>query len=71
MNQKSEIRNQKSEIRNQVEFEGKSIDLMAARMLMDDDLCEKLHLTVDSEQEFFDAYLAAHLKKYGVDFVFN
>lgn len=43
----------------------------AARNLMDDDLCEQIHGTVDSEQEFADAYCEAHLAKYGAPFVVN
>lgn len=54
-----------------VTYNGKSIDLDAARNLMDDELCEKIHGTVDTEQEFMDAYAAAHLAKYGEEFVFN
>ena len=56
---------------NAVEFEGRTIDLDAARMLMDDDLCEAIHGTVETEQEFFDAYLKAHEAKYGEAFAFN
>ena len=56
---------------NAVEFEGRTIDLDAARMLMDDDLCEAIHETVETEQEFFDAYLKAHEAKYGEAFAFN
>lgn len=52
-------------------FEGRSIDLNAARVLMDDELCEAIHGTVETEQEFLDAYLQAHQEKYGVPFVFN
>lgn len=41
----------------------------AGRELMDDELCEQIHGTVDSEQEFADDYCAAHRAKYGSDFV--
>ena len=55
---------------NAVTYNGKTIDLDAARALMDDELCEAIHGTVDTEQEFMDAYAAAHAKKYGTEFVF-
>ena len=53
-----------------VAYNGKTIDLDAARMLMDDELCEAIHGTVETEQEFMDAYAAAHAEKYGAEFVF-
>lgn len=40
----------------------------AARNLMDDDLCEQIHGTVDTDQEFFDAYCKLHEQKYGEPF---
>lgn len=43
--------------------------ISAARELMDDELCEAIHGTVDSEQEFADDYCTAHRAKYGADFV--
>ena len=55
----------------EVTFEGRKIDLTAARELMDDDLCEQIHGTVDTDQQFLDAYLAAHEAKYGQPFSFN
>ena len=42
-----------------------------ARALMDEELCEAIHGTVDTEQEFADAYCAAHLAKHGETFVVN
>ncbi len=54
-----------------VTFNGREIDMDAARMLMDDDLCEAIHGTVDTDQEFFDAYLEAHQEKFGEPFAFN
>lgn len=42
-----------------------------ARNLMDDELAEQVHGTVDTEQEFADAYCSAHLQKFGTDFVVN
>ena len=53
---------------NAVTYNGKTIDLDAARMLMDDELCEATHGTVETEQEFLDAYAAAHAEKYGTEF---
>lgn len=47
---------------------GKELDLSVARALMDDDLCERLHCTVDTAQDFFDAYARAHEDHYGEDF---
>lgn len=41
----------------------------AARALMDDDLCDAIHGTTDSEQDFADAYCTAHRAKYGTDFI--
>ena len=55
---------------NAVTYNGKTIDLDAARMLMDEELCEAIHGTVETEQEFLDAYAAAHEAKYGTEFVF-
>ncbi len=52
-------------------YNGKTIDLDAARNLMDDELCEAIHGTVETEQEFMDAYAEAHAAKYGEDFIFN
>jgi len=46
-------------------------DIAIARNLMDDDLCEAIHGTVDTEQDFADAYTSAHLAKYGTEFVVN
>ena len=54
-----------------VMYFGEMIDLDAARMLMDDDLANEVHATVESDQEFMDEYSIAHAAKYGVDFVLN
>ena len=56
---------------NTVTFDDKKIDFDAARLLMDDDICDVIHDTVDTDQEFIDAYLAPHFAKYGSEFVFN
>ena len=45
--------------------------MAVARNLMDDDLCEQIHGTVDTDQEFFDAYVIAHAEKFGEAFVIN
>jgi hypothetical protein len=50
---------------------GEMIDLDAARVLMDDDLANEVHATVESDQEFMDKYAIAHAARYGVDFVLN
>lgn len=51
--------------------QGNQVDMQAARQLMDDDLCEQIHGTVETEQEFFDAYVKAHDEKFGEEFVVN
>lgn len=50
--------------------DGMPVNYFAAVELMDDDLREELHeqLSPCSNQEFFNAYLAAHEEKYGEDF---
>jgi hypothetical protein len=54
-----------------VNYNGKTINMDAARNLMDDELCEAVHGTVDTDQEFMDAYAKAHEEKYGVAFIFG
>lgn len=56
---------------SKVKFDDKEIDMAEARTLMDDEICEAIHGTVETEQEFMDAYAEAHAEKYGVDFVIN
>ena len=56
---------------NAVTYNGKTIDLDAARMVMDDEICESIHLKVETEQEFMDAYAKAHAEKFGEEFAFN
>ena len=53
-----------------VTYNGEIVDIDAARALMDDDICDSIHGSVDTEQEFIDAYAAAHIKKYGEEFIF-
>ena len=55
----------------QISYNDHEFDFDAARNLMDDDICEQIHGTVDTEQEFVDAYAARHLDKYGTEFVIN
>ncbi len=64
----SEQADQPSEL---VIINGQSIDFDAVRNLMDDEICEAIHGTVDTEQEFVDAYLVAHEQKFGAPFIFN
>lgn len=47
---------------------GTEIDFTAAATLMDDEIREEIAGTVDTEQEFFDAYCKAHEEKYGEEF---
>lgn len=54
-----------------VNYNGQVINLEAARMLMDDEICEQIHGTVETEQEFMDSYAAAHEEKFGEAFAFN
>lgn len=55
---------------NAVTYNNKTIDLDAARMMMDEAICESIHGTVYTEQEFIDAYAEAHKAKYGAEFAF-
>lgn len=55
----------------QIEINGQLFDMDAARQLMDEELCEAIHGTVKTEQEFADAYCKAHYAKYGDLFVIN
>jgi len=58
---------------NRVNHGGRRIDYDAAVELMNDDLRETLHSSQEwaGDQEFFDAYLAAHETRYGTLFVIN
>ena len=48
-----------------ININGTEINYGAAVMLMDDEIRESICGTVDSEQEFFNAYEKAHAEKYG------
>lgn len=52
-----------------ITINGKDCDMDVARNLMDDELCEAIHGTVETDQEFFEAYVKAHKDKFGEDFV--
>jgi hypothetical protein len=58
-------------VETMVRLDGQWVAMDVARNLMDDDLCEQIHGTVETEQEFLDAYLTAHRAKFGEDFVVN
>ena len=47
---------------------GVDIDFDAAVALMDEGLRDEIAGTVDTEQDFFDAYCKAHEAKYGAEF---
>ncbi len=53
-----------------VTLNSNTVDFDAATMLMDDELREKLHneMAPCTDQEFMDAYAAAHEEKYGEEF---
>lgn len=50
---------------------GKNYEIAVVRNYMDDELCEAIHGTVDTEQEFYDEYCRRHAEKYGEMFVFD
>lgn len=52
---------------------GNEVDFAAAVELMDDAVRESVHAEVApcTDQEFFDAYCAAHLDEFGEEFVPN
>jgi len=54
-----------------VVLHGRTIDFRAAVALMDDDIRDALHceLAPCSDQMFLDAYVAAHAKQFGEQFV--
>jgi hypothetical protein len=54
-----------------IEYKGKAFDMGAVRNLMDEELCEQIHGTVDTDQEFFDAYVKVHAEKFGEAFAIN
>lgn len=57
--------------RSIVELNGSMVDYEACVVFMDDDIREELHMKLApcTDQEFLDAYIDEHFKKYGVDFV--
>lgn len=50
---------------------GKTYDMAVVLGYMDDELCESIHGTVDTEQAFYDEYCRRHAEKYGDEFVFE
>jgi small nuclear ribonucleoprotein (snRNP)-like protein len=49
---------------------GRLVDYDAAVNLMDAELCEEIHARgIEDEQEYVDAYAAAHLQRFGEEFV--
>jgi hypothetical protein len=56
-----------------VMIDGQSVDFDSAVELMDADLREQIHANLSpcGEQDFVDAYCAAHLARFGVDFSVN
>ena len=58
-------------MKTKITYKGHEYDMDAARNLMDDDICEAIHGTVDTDQEFFNAYIKAHSEKFGEEFVIN
>ena len=50
-----------------INMNGTEINYEAAVELMDDEIREIICGTVDTEQEFFNAYEKAHAEKYGVE----
>lgn len=61
---------QESEM-SKIHYNGNEYDMDAARNLMDDEICNQIHGTVDTEQEFVDAYAEAHLEKFGEEWVMS
>lgn len=55
---------------NKIQYNNHEYDFDAAVNLMDDDIREALHSRREwaSDQDFFDAYVAAHAEKFGEDF---
>lgn len=53
---------------HRITHEGKSYDLREIRRRMDPDLAAGIQNATGSDQDFFNAYLIAHAKKYGEQF---
>ena len=67
---RADLEGSKMERKFVINAHGKEIDFDAAVNIMDDDLREKIHaeLAPCTDQEFFDAYAKAHLKKFSEEF---
>jgi hypothetical protein len=63
-----------TDMATQIILNSQTFDFDVAVNLMDDDIREELHSSLAgdvSEQEFLDAYAAAHAEKFGEAFVIN
>jgi len=47
-----------------ITLNGQTFDMDAVRNLMDDEICEQIHGTVETEQEFVDRYVELHAAKF-------
>lgn len=59
---------------SKITHNGQSFDFDAAVNLMDADLCDQIHSSIEdgtTDQQFFDLYAAAHAEKFGEEFVIN
>lgn len=58
---------------SKVKLNGREVHFSSAVALMDDDLREDLHsqMAPCGDQEFLDAYVEAHAKKFGEEFQVN
>jgi len=54
-----------------ISYNGTEYDMDASRNLMDDEICDQIHGYVDTDQEFVDAYVAAHLENFREELVIN
>jgi hypothetical protein len=54
---------------SKITYDGQAFDMEEVRSQMDESLAEGIHGTVDTDQDFFDAYLLAHNEKFGERFV--
>jgi hypothetical protein len=55
-------------IMGRITYDDQTFDLEKIRDQMDEELYSKLESDHDSDQDFFDAYVIAHSKKYGERF---
>lgn len=50
---------------------GKNYSMDLVRNYMDDEICESIHGTTETDQEFYEKYCKIHAEKYGEDFIFE